>query len=52
VNTASRSPAFKEWFALIGDEPAGDAPEEFGELIRKDSSERAEVVKRSGAKID
>ena len=52
VNAAIRSPAFKERFAMIGDEPAGGTPEEFGELIRKDSAKWAEVVRRSGAKID
>jgi tripartite-type tricarboxylate transporter receptor subunit TctC len=52
VNAAIRSPTFRERFAMIGDEPAGGTPEEFGELIRKDSAKWAEVVKRSGAKID
>ena len=52
VNAAIRSPAFKERFATIGDEPAGGTPEEFGELIRRDSAKWAEVVRRSGAKID
>jgi tripartite-type tricarboxylate transporter receptor subunit TctC len=37
---------------LIGDEPAGGTPEEFAELIRRDSAKWADVVKRSGAKID
>jgi tripartite-type tricarboxylate transporter receptor subunit TctC len=36
----------------IGDEPAGGTPEEFAEVIRRDSAKWAEVVKRSGAKID
>jgi tripartite-type tricarboxylate transporter receptor subunit TctC len=52
INRAIASPFFKERFALIGDEPAGGTPEEFAELIRKDSAKWAEVVKRSGAKID
>jgi tripartite-type tricarboxylate transporter receptor subunit TctC len=52
VNAAIRSPAFIDRFAMIGDEPAGGSPEDFGELIRKDSAKWAEVVKRSGAKID
>jgi len=30
----------------------GGTPEEFAELIRKDSAKWAEVVKRSGARID
>jgi tripartite-type tricarboxylate transporter receptor subunit TctC len=52
INRAIQSPAFKERFALIGDEPAGGTPEEFAELIRRDSAKWAEVVKRSGARID
>ena len=52
VNEAARSQVFKERFAVIGDEPAGGTPEEFTETIRRDSARWAEVVKRSGAKID
>jgi len=52
VNAAIRSPAFVERFAVIGDEPAGGTPEDFGDLIRKDSAKWADVVKRSGARID
>jgi tripartite-type tricarboxylate transporter receptor subunit TctC len=52
INRAVASPAFREKFALIGDEPAGGTPEEFADLIRKDSAKWADVIKRSGAKID
>jgi tripartite-type tricarboxylate transporter receptor subunit TctC len=52
VNAAIRSPLFVERFASIGDEPAGGTPEDFAELIRRDSAKWADVVKRSGAKID
>jgi tripartite-type tricarboxylate transporter receptor subunit TctC len=52
VNAAIRSPLFVERFATIGDEPAGGTPEEFAALIRRDSAKWADVVKRSGAKID
>jgi tripartite-type tricarboxylate transporter receptor subunit TctC len=52
VNAAIRSPIFIERFATIGDEPAGGTPEEFAELIRRDSAKWADVVRRSGAKID
>ena len=52
VNEAIRSPIFKERFALIGDEPAGGTPEDFAATIRRDSARWAEVIKRSGAKID
>jgi tripartite-type tricarboxylate transporter receptor subunit TctC len=52
VNEAIRSPAFRERFALIGDEPGGGTPEDYAETIRRDSARWAEVVKCSGAKID
>ena len=52
INKAIVTPAFKARFGEIGDEPAGGTPEEFGELIRRDSAKWSEVVKRSGAKID
>ena len=52
VNEAIRSPLFVQRFATIGDEPAGGTPEQFAETIRRDSARWAEVVKRSGAKID
>ena len=52
VNAAIRSPLFKERFEANGDESGGGTPEEFAELIRKDSLRWADVVKRSGARID
>jgi tripartite-type tricarboxylate transporter receptor subunit TctC len=52
INRAIRTPAFMERFALIGDEPAGGTPEDFGETIRKDSAKWRDVVQRSGAKFD
>ena len=52
VNEAIRSSLFKERFAVIGDEPAGGTPEEFAATIRRDSARWAEVVRRSGARID
>lgn len=52
INKAIASPVFKARFGEIGDEPAGGTPEEFAETIRRDSAKWAEVVKRSGAKID
>jgi tripartite-type tricarboxylate transporter receptor subunit TctC len=52
INQAIASPVFLARFAQIGDEPAGGTPEEFAETIRRDSAKWAEVVKRSGAKID
>ena len=52
INHAIASPNFLARFAQIGDEPAGGTPEDFAETIRRDSAKWAEVVKRSGAKID
>jgi tripartite-type tricarboxylate transporter receptor subunit TctC len=52
INQAIASPMFLARFAQIGDEPAGGTPEEFAETIRRDSAKWAEVVKRSGARID
>ena len=52
INQVISSPAFRDRFALIGDEPAGGTPEEFAALIRQDSAKWADVIRRSGAKID
>jgi len=52
INRAINSALFKERFAVIGDEPAGGTPEEFAEAIRKDSAKWADVIRRSGARLD
>lgn len=52
VNEAIRAPIFVERFAQIGDEPAGGTPDDFAQTIRRDSTRWAEVVRRSGARID
>jgi tripartite-type tricarboxylate transporter receptor subunit TctC len=52
VNRAITSPAFLARFGSIGDEPAGGPPEEFAETIRRDSAKWADVIKRSGAKLN
>jgi tripartite-type tricarboxylate transporter receptor subunit TctC len=52
INRAIGSPAFRQRFAAIGDEPAGGTPEEFAQTIARDSAKWAEVVARSGAKLD
>jgi tripartite-type tricarboxylate transporter receptor subunit TctC len=52
INAALEAPEVKERFALIGSEGGGGTPEEFAELIRRDSAKWAEVIRRSGAKID
>jgi tripartite-type tricarboxylate transporter receptor subunit TctC len=52
INRAIGSQIFKDRFAMIGDEPAGGSPEDFGEVIAKDSAKWGEVVRRSGASLD
>jgi len=52
VNKALKSDSFKEKFAKIGDEPAGGTPEDFAATIKADSAKWADVVKRSGARLD
>jgi tripartite-type tricarboxylate transporter receptor subunit TctC len=52
VNFSINEPTTKERLAQLGSESGGGTPEEYAEIIRKDSAKWAEVVKRSGAKID
>jgi tripartite-type tricarboxylate transporter receptor subunit TctC len=52
INKVLKSQAFTEKFAKIGDEPGGGTPEDFAETIRIDSAKWADVIKRSGAKLD
>jgi len=52
VNRAILEPKTKELLFTLGSEGGGGTPEEFAALIRRDSAKWAEVVKRSGAKID
>jgi tripartite-type tricarboxylate transporter receptor subunit TctC len=52
INKVLTSDAFKQKFAIIGDEPAGGTPEDFAETIRTDSAKWADVINRSGAKLD
>jgi tripartite-type tricarboxylate transporter receptor subunit TctC len=52
INRAINSPTFKDRFSKIGDEPAGGSPEDFARTIAADSAKWADVVRRSGAKIE
>jgi tripartite-type tricarboxylate transporter receptor subunit TctC len=52
INKALASEAFKEKFAKIGDEPGGGTPEEFAETIKTDSAKWADVIQRSGARLE
>jgi tripartite-type tricarboxylate transporter receptor subunit TctC len=52
VNAAVKTPEVHERLLQFGSEAAGSTPEQFAALIRRDSAKWADVVKRSGAKID
>jgi tripartite-type tricarboxylate transporter receptor subunit TctC len=52
VNAAVNDPGVKERLIQFGSEGGGGTPEDYAELIRKDSAKWAEVIRRSGAKID
>jgi tripartite-type tricarboxylate transporter receptor subunit TctC len=52
INKALKSEAFLDKFSKFGDEPGGGTPEEFAATIKADSAKWADVVKRSGAKLD
>jgi tripartite-type tricarboxylate transporter receptor subunit TctC len=52
INRAIRTEFFKARYKQIGDEPAGGTPEEFATLIKQESAKWADVVKRSGAKLE
>src|SRR3954463_4535909 len=52
INAAIVAPGTQQRFEQLGSEGGGGTPEEFAELIRSDSAKWAEVVKRSGARID
>jgi tripartite-type tricarboxylate transporter receptor subunit TctC len=52
VNKAILVPETRDRLLAMGSEGGGGTPEEFSALIRRDSAMWAEVVRRSGAKID
>jgi tripartite-type tricarboxylate transporter receptor subunit TctC len=52
LNRAIAARAFMERFGEIGDEAAGGPPDEFGDVIRTELAKWADVIKRSGAKLD
>ncbi len=52
INKAIQSPAFKNRFAAIGDEPAGGTPEDFAATIASDSKKWGDVIKRAGIKLE
>ena len=52
INAAIVAPETRERFTQLGSEGGGGTPEDFAELIRVDSAKWADVIRRSGAKID
>jgi tripartite-type tricarboxylate transporter receptor subunit TctC len=52
VNQAIRTAAFREHAVSLGDEGGGGKPEEFADLIARDSAKWGDVVRRSGARLD
>jgi len=52
VNAAIVEPQTRERLVQLGSEGGGGTPEDYAALIRRDSAKWAEVIRRSGAKID
>ncbi len=52
INRALRSDAMRQFYATVGDEPAGGTPEEFAALIAADSQKWADVIKRAGIRLE
>jgi tripartite-type tricarboxylate transporter receptor subunit TctC len=52
INKALQSPALKERYAAIEADPVGGTPEQFAAFVRKETVKWADVVKKSGAKLD
>ncbi len=52
INKALQSPTLKERYASIEAEPVGGTPEQFAAFVKKETVKWAEVVKKSGAKLD
>ena len=52
INQVLAAPALKEKYAAIGYELVGGTPEQFDAFVRKEIAKWADVVKRSGAKVD
>jgi tripartite-type tricarboxylate transporter receptor subunit TctC len=52
INRALGAPAMRQFYATIGDEPAGGTPEEFAALIAADSQKWGEVIKRAGIRLE
>ena len=52
INAALATPALREKLLGLGSEPVIGTPAQFGEFIRRENAKWADVVRRSGAKVD
>ena len=52
INRATARPSLREKLMAIGSEPVSSTPAQFGEFIRRENAKWADVIKRSGAKLD
>ncbi|MGH8617426.1 MAG: Bug family tripartite tricarboxylate transporter substrate binding protein, partial [Burkholderiales bacterium] len=52
VNQALKSPVLRERYAAIEAEPVGGTPEQFTAFAKRETVKWADVVKKSGAKLD
>src|SRR6185295_13595024 len=52
INQALRAPTLKERYAAIEAEPVGGTPEAFAAFVKTETAKWADVVKKSGAKLD
>ncbi len=52
INKATSTPLLREKLMAIGSEPVSSTPAQFGEFIRRENAKWADVIKRSGAKVD
>ncbi len=52
TNKVLGSASLRDKFAAIGAEPAAGTPEQFSALIRSENVKWADVIRRSGAKVD
>jgi tripartite-type tricarboxylate transporter receptor subunit TctC len=51
-NVALESPKIKEFYGSLGIERVGGTPEHFAQLVKNEVAKWADVVKRTGAKLD
>jgi tripartite-type tricarboxylate transporter receptor subunit TctC len=52
INKALRTSTVKERYAAIEAEPVGGTPGQFAAFVKKETVKWADVVKKSGAKLD